>query len=54
MMEDDIKIKTAENSSEFKTVLNNRYANYKSGKTKIITSAESKKRINRLLKSKGK
>jgi hypothetical protein len=54
MMEDDIKTKTAEYSSEFKAVLNSRYANYRSGKSKTITAAESKKRISRLLKSKGK
>ncbi len=39
-------------SSAFKAELDKRYNDYKSGKTKMITPSESKKRIQKLLKSK--
>ena len=41
-----------EYSSAFKTELDNRVADYKSGKSKVISLSESKKRINTIIKSK--
>lgn len=37
---------------EFKSELDKRYDEYKTGKSKMITSSESKKRIQKLLKGK--
>ncbi|MFN8296227.1 MAG: hypothetical protein U0T69_08530 [Chitinophagales bacterium] len=39
-------------TKELKTELDKRYDGYKSGKTKMITPTESKKRINKILKAK--
>jgi hypothetical protein len=39
-------------TSEFKAELDKRQENYKSGKTSMITAAESKKRIQKLIKQK--
>ena len=39
-------------TEEFKAELDKRYEGYKSGKTKMITPSESKRRINKILKSK--
>jgi len=50
MMEDDIKESGVEYTDELKTELDSRYASYKSGKAKMITAVESKKRINKILK----
>jgi hypothetical protein len=63
---DDIKIKAfyillekeiknelqLEYTAEFKAELDNRYDGYKSGKTQMITSQESKARIHKLLNEK--
>jgi hypothetical protein len=51
MMEDEIEESAIEYTDEFKKELNQRYADYKSGKAKMITAATSKKRIQNLLKS---
>ena len=51
MMEEDIKESNVEYSDELKAELDNRYASYKSGKAKMVTAAESKRRINKILKS---
>ena len=51
MMEGDIEESAMEYSDEFKNELDMRYADYKSGKTKAITSSESKKRVQKILKS---
>ena len=50
MMEGDIEESAVEYSDEFKKELDTRYADYKSGKAKMITAAESKRRIQKLLK----
>ena len=39
-------------TDEFKAELDKRFADYKSGKSKMITEEESKRRINKLLKEK--
>ena len=49
MMEEDIKEAVVEYSDELKTALDVRYAAYKNGKAKMVTAAESKRRINKLL-----
>ena len=49
MMEDEIKEANIAYSDELKAELDKRYASYKSGKSKIISAKESKKRINNLL-----
>lgn len=54
MMEDEINERTVEYTEEFKTELDGRQADYKAGKAKIITAAESKKRIYKVLKTSGK
>jgi putative addiction module component (TIGR02574 family) len=51
MMEEDIEESAVEYTDEFKKELDRRYADYKSGKAKMITAAESKKRIQKILKS---
>ena len=50
MMENEIKESAVEYTDEFKAELDNRYADYKSGKAKMITAEESKKRIRIILK----
>lgn len=49
-LEEDESIYT----NAFKAELNQRYTDYKTGKSKMITAAESKKRVQHLLKSKQK
>lgn len=51
IMEEDIEESAIEFTPEFEAELDKRYADYKSGKVKMITPAESKKRINKLLQS---
>jgi putative addiction module component (TIGR02574 family) len=51
MMEEDIEESAVEYSDEFKKELDRRHADYKSGKAKMISAEESKKRIQKLLKS---
>ena len=45
MMEEEIKESAVEYTDEFKAELDRRYADYKSGRSKMFTTAESKKRI---------
>ena len=51
MMEEEIEQSMVEYSDELKQELDSRYQDYKEGKSKMITGAESKKRINKLLSS---
>ena len=50
MMEENIEDLAVEYTDEFKKELDKRYADYKSGKVKMITAAESKKRIQKIIK----
>ncbi len=50
MMEEDIRDLAPEYSDELKAELDSQYAQYKSGQAKMVTAAESKKRINKILK----
>lgn len=50
MMEEDIEKSAVEYTDDFKKELDRRYADYKSGKSKPVTAAESKRRINKILK----
>jgi Putative addiction module component len=52
MMEAEIKESAVEYTNELKAELDKRYADYKSGKAKMVTAAESKRRIAKLLKTK--
>jgi len=54
MMEAEIKERAVEYTDVFKAELDKRQAAYKSGKAKIITATESKKRIQKILKAAGK
>ena len=51
MLEEDIKESAVEYTEELKEELDKRYADYKSGKAKMVTAAESKSRIAKILKS---
>jgi hypothetical protein len=51
MMEEEIKETALEYSNEFKAELDKRYASYKNGTAKMISSEESKKRIQKILKT---
>jgi putative addiction module component (TIGR02574 family) len=51
MMEEEIKESAVLYTDEFKAELDKRYADYKSGKAKMITASESKKRIQKILKA---
>ncbi len=51
MMEEEIKESAVEYTDEFKAELDRRYADYKSGRSKMFTAAESKKRIQKILKT---
>jgi putative addiction module component (TIGR02574 family) len=51
LFEDDIEQEGLEYTDELKTELDKRYADYKSGKAKMITAEESKKRIQKVLKA---
>lgn len=50
MMEEEIKESAVGYTDEFKAELDKRHADYKSGKAKMITAEESKKRIQKILK----
>jgi hypothetical protein len=54
MMEAEIKDSAVEYTEQFKAELDKRYSDYKSGKTKMITATESKKRIQKILRAKSK
>ncbi|GAB3417325.1 hypothetical protein [Niabella aquatica] len=49
MVEDEIKESSFEYTSELKKELDARYASYKKGSTNLVTAAESKRRIDKLL-----
>lgn len=51
IMEDEIEESALEFTPEFEAELDRRYEDYKSGKAKMVTAAESKKRIQKLLQS---
>jgi putative addiction module component (TIGR02574 family) len=51
MMENEVKQSALDYTDELKEELNRRSADYKNDNTKFITARESKKRINKLLKS---
>lgn len=51
IMETEIKESAVDYTDDFKAELDRRYADYKSGKAKMITEQESKKRIQKILKS---
>jgi len=51
LLEDEIEQEELEYSDEFKIELDKRYAGYKSGNVKMITAAESKKRVQKILKA---
>jgi hypothetical protein len=51
MMKGDIEESGVEYTPELKVELDSQYAAYKSGKAKMISSAESKKRIGKILKT---
>jgi putative addiction module component (TIGR02574 family) len=50
MMEEEIKESAVDYTDEFKAELDRRYADYKSGKAKMLTAEESKKRVQKILK----
>ena len=50
MMEKEIKETAVEYTDEFKTALDRRYDDYKTGKAKMISAEKSKKRIRKILK----
>jgi len=51
IMENDIEESALEYTGELKKELDRRYADYKSGKAKMITAGESRKRVQKILKS---
>ena len=51
MMEETINETAVEYTSEFKAELDRRYAAYSNGSESAVTAAESKKRIQKLLKT---
>lgn len=51
LMKEDIKESGVEYTPELKTELDSAYAAYKKGQTKMVSSAESKKRIGKILKT---
>ena len=51
IMEADVEESAVEYNKEFKAELNKRYFEYKSGKAKMITAQESKRRIQKILKT---
>ena len=50
MMEEEIKERLIDYATELKAELDRRFDDFKKGKSKIINSSESKKRINKILK----
>jgi hypothetical protein len=51
LMKQDIDVSGVEYTPELKTELDSRYSDYKNGKTRMISSAESKKRVGKILKA---
>jgi hypothetical protein len=54
IMEQEIEESAVDYTDTFKKELDNRYADYKNGNVKILTPVQSKKRIEKLLKSTAK
>jgi 5-methylcytosine-specific restriction endonuclease McrBC GTP-binding regulatory subunit McrB len=54
IMENDIEQSAMEYTPEIKKELDNRYADYKNVKAKIVTDEESRKKIQKILKSANK
>ena len=54
IMQADIEEEEYLYTKEVKDMLNERYEDYKSGKSKMVTAEESKKRIQKLLKKQPK
>jgi len=54
IMEKDIEQSAMEYTPEIKKELDNRYTEYKNGKAKIVTAEESRKKIQKILKSANK
>lgn len=50
LFEDEIEEEEMEYTPELKKELDSRFADYKSGKAKMVTATESKKRIQKVLK----
>lgn len=51
IMENDIEESALEYSDKIKKELDRRYADYKTGKAKTITAAESRERVQKILKA---
>lgn len=51
IIEEEIKQSAVEYTDEFKAELDKRHADYKTGRAKMITAEESKKRIQKILKA---
>lgn len=51
IMENEIEDSAVEYTEEFKAELDRRFTDYKSGKAKVVTAVESKRRIQKILKS---
>ena len=54
IMENDIEESALENNDKIKNELDQRYADYKNGKAKMITAGESRKRVQKILKTASK
>ena len=51
IMENDIEESALEYNDEIKKELDSRYAGYKSGKAKMVSAGESRKRVQKILKA---
>ena len=51
LLEDEIEQEGMEYSDDLKAELDKRFAGYKSGKVKMITAGESKKRVQKIFKN---
>ena len=54
IIEQEIEESAVDYTDTFKKELDSRYADYKNGKTKTLTPAQSKRRIEKLIKSAAK
>ncbi len=54
IMENEIERSAMEYTNDIKMELDSRYADYRNGKTKVVKAAESRKRIQKILKSTGR
>lgn len=51
IMENEIEESSVAYTDDFKAELGRRYTDYKNGKSKIVTAQESKRRLQRIVKS---